>query len=179
MAKRKLSPEEKLKNFSLFRYHKMEQLKSGKISHFEFSDFTYNYFYQHKQKHEAKANDIYSIVFNYYYWTTQIERRATKERKLMDMKLGSPQTFLKLTEMFKKRRDQMVRRIIDRLDHEIEEAYIVFGTTVELKFKGLPFTFYCQKSSLEKSDFEVLKIKKSKNPVYLPLINIYLQISSI
>ena len=179
MAKKRLNPEEKLKKFSLFRYHKLEELKAGKITPFDFSDFTYNYFYQHKQKHEAKANDVYSVVFNYYYWLTQIERRAMKERKLISMNLGSEETFHKLSEMFIKRRDQMVRRLLDRLNYDIEEAYLVFGTTVELKIKGLPFTFYCKKNNLEKSDIEVIKIKKSENPAYQPLLDISLKISSI
>lgn len=168
----KISSKEKLEKFSIFRQHQMELLKSGKISLFDFSDATFHYFYQNRQRNKPKANDVHSIVFNYFYWLTQIERRAAKERRLIAYDLGSVDTFFELSDVFIKRRDQMVRRLFDRLNYKLEDAYLVFGTTIEVKIKGLPFLFYCQKDSLSRSDIEVQKLGPSENPEYIPLLDI-------
>lgn len=162
-----------------FRSDKLQQLNQHKISLYDFSDFTFNYFYQHKIKHEAKAHDENAIIFNYFYWITQIERRSAKERKLIALNLGSHERFYQNIEMFQKRRDQMVRRLIEKLNLEVEEIYLIFGNTLEITFKDIPYVFHCQKSSLDRLDLNISQIKKSKIGIYLPLINIKLEIPSI
>ena len=179
MARERLSSKENLDNFMNFRNEKLIRLHEGKISHKDFSDATFNYFYQNKLKQSAKAHDVDAIIFNYFYWITQIERRAIKERVFIEKDLGSIENFYKITEMFVRRRDQMVRRLIEKLNLEVHDSYLVFGTTIEIIFKDLPYLFHCQKETLDKINLETTKIKKSKLEAYIPLLDIHKKITNI
>lgn len=144
----------------------------GKVSMESFANRSYFYFKQLRLRHVKKAHDLESIVFNYLYWTANIERRVYLERELIKLESGSAERLNEIISNYIKRRNQMVRRILYEFDEfiEIESMKIVYEDLVELKFKQFKIPFYCNKEALDKIKINVTKIENSRFEEYLPFI---------
>lgn len=168
----KLTKEQRAKNFLIFRSEKLDMLQAKKISHNDFSELMYGYIHNKKVKNIIKPNDPFSIIFNYYFWMTHIERKCMKERSLLKYDLGSLEEYYRVSEVFRDRRDFMVRRMLERLNYTVKDVYLVEDTLAEVVFNEIPnTTFFCSIKSLKKSQIEIFKIKSSKIDFYLPLIS--------
>lgn len=175
MAKKRSLPEENYQQILAFRQDLFNRMLGGKASAEDVANGSFQYLLQHKIRPIAKAHDLYSVLLNYYYWLIMIERKLAVERRLIQAGVGSESKFRELTEVYVKRRDQMVRRIVWELRTKVVEAYIVFGDTVELVLESGD-VLYSTKESLDKVKFEVNHMGKSKIPYYLPLLDISIKI---
>lgn len=171
MAKKRNLPEENYQKILNFRQDLFEKMKSGKASGEDFANGCFQFLIQNKIRPVAKAHDFYGILVNYYYWLIQIERKLAIEKRLMDYGVGSELRFRELTDVYAKRRDQMVRRLVWELKVPVKEAYIVFRDTVELVLESGE-VLYSSKESLDKVKFTVEQMGKSKISYYLPILEI-------
>jgi hypothetical protein len=171
MSKKRNLPEENYKKLLAFRNDLFENVLSGKASSEDFANGCFQFLIQNKIRPVAKAHDLHSVLINYYYWLIQIERRLANERRLIEYGVGSEMKFRELTEVYCKRRDQMVRRLVWELKLPVKEAYIVFRDTVEVILASGEI-LYSSKESLDKVKFEVEQMGKSKIPMYLPILEI-------
>lgn len=154
-----------------FRADLFSKLLSKKITIEEFANASYMFLLQNKIRPVAKAHDHYAVLCNYYYWLILIERRAATERRLMSQGLGSEQTFRELTDVYAKRRDQMVRRLLWELNLPFKKAYVVFRDVVEIEMESGEI-LYSTNDSLEKIKINISNIGLSKMPYYLPILDI-------
>lgn len=144
----------------------------GKVSPESFANRSYFYFKQLRLRHVKKAHDLESVVFNYLYWTANIERRIFLERELVKLESGSEDRLNAIISNYLKRRNQMVRRMLYEFEDllEIESIKIVFEDLVELKFKQFLIPFYCNKDALDRIKINVTKIENTAYELYLPFI---------
>jgi hypothetical protein len=147
-------------------------LKSNRITYHDVSAFSFQYLGQHKIRHTAKCHDFSGIYQNYLYWTIQIERKVSLERLLVKYSVGDIPRLLKHLELYTQRRDQMVKRLLIDCDLIINDMSIVFENTVELTCSN-GLTLYCSKDYLEKMKICATKFRVSKNPIYLPFLDIF------
>jgi hypothetical protein len=152
-----------------FRKDLFLKLKEKKITYEDIANSSFHYLLQFKIKPLAKAHDIDSVLLNYFYWQIQVERRIAVERQLRDNGLGSEDTYRKNVDIYIKRRDQMVRRLIWELEVEIESIGLIFDNIVEIKIKP-GIIIYSSRESLEKIRLSCNQFKKSLQREYLPLI---------
>lgn len=171
MSKKTNIPEANYLKLTSFRKDLFARMLAGKATAEEFANGSFQFLIQNKIRPIAKAHDLHSVLINYYYWLIMIERKLAMEKRLIDLGVGSETKFRELTDVYVKRRDQMVRRIVWELRTPIKEAYIVFGDTVELILDSGEIV-YSTKESLDKVKFEVNNLGKSKNPYYLPILEI-------
>lgn len=162
---------EKLNLILKYRQDLFTQLLAKKINSEDFANSFFQFLLQKKIKPVAKAHDLHSLLLNYYYWLSQIERKVAIERRLIEWNAGSVEKLFDLIEVYSKRRDQMVRRLIWELDLPIKKFYLVFGDTAELQLEDGQL-LYSSKESLEKVKINVDKMENSLLPYYLPLIDI-------
>lgn len=171
MQKKHSKALEDLEKIRLHRLDLFQKLLSKKLTSEEFAHSCFQFILQHKIRPVAKAHDMESIILNYYYWLILIERKVAIERRLIELGVGSVEKAAELTEIYIRRRDQMVRRLIWEHNQEIKDAYVIFGDTIELVTPEGEF-FYSSKESLDKIKFFVEKIGISKISYYLPIMNI-------
>lgn len=171
MTKKRNLPEENYRKIVEFRQELFSRMLSGKANEEDFANASFQYLIQNKIRPVAKAHDLYSVLTNYYYWLIMIERKLAMEKRLIDYGVGSESKFRELTDVYVKRRDQMVRRVVWELRVPIKEAVIVFGDTVELVLESGDI-LYSSKESLDKVKFEVNQLGRSKIPYYLPILEI-------
>lgn len=154
-----------------FRSSKLRQLFDQRVSVSDFIHGSFNFLKQNKLKPIVKAHKRNDVLFNYMYWTIQIERRVEIERELIEYELGNVQLLLQASEVYAKRRDQMVRRLLWELEEEIKECYIIFDNIVEIVLKD-GIILHCSKDCLYKVRVAVSQINESKIPYYLPAIKL-------
>lgn len=170
MSKKDKKTEEKLELIRAHRREQFEKLLQGKSNIEEFANSCFMFLIQNKVKPTPKAHDKSSIILNYYYWLIQIERKVAIERQLIKLQVGSWEHFQRLSEVYVKRRDQMVRRLVWELNLKPEDAYLVFDDTIEVIMDSE--VFYSTKESLDKVKLRIDKIKKSALPFYMPILNL-------
>lgn len=143
-----------------------------RIQSVEFGYRTYFFFKQHHYKFIKKAHDINSVIFNYYFWTSCIERRTTVERQLEKYQVASEERLAQICFMYIRRRNQMVRRLLYEFDDQItvEYMHIVHGDLVEIKLKEFDHPIYCNKEVVDRLKMTEIPIKKSVHPYYLPFL---------
>jgi hypothetical protein len=171
MSKKRSQPEENYRKLLAHRQELFRNMAVGKASGEDFANSSFQFLLQNKIRPVAKAHDLYSVLLNYYYWLIQIERKLAVEKRLIEYGVGSVLKFRELTEVYLKRRDQMIRRIIWELKVPVKSAYIVFGDTVEIELERGDI-LYSSQESLGKVKFDVETLGKSKNPRYLPILEI-------
>lgn len=154
-----------------FRQEQFTKLLSKKSNEEDFANACFQYMIQNKIRPIAKAHDKYSILLNYYYWTILIERKVSIERRLIELDLGSETKFRELTDVYVKRRDQMVRRLVWELKEPVKNSYIVFNQTIEILLESGDI-IYSSKESLDKVKIFIDLMGKSKIPYYLPILDI-------
>lgn len=170
MKKNDKKAQEKLDRIKNYRKDLFDKLLQGKMNIEEFANASFMFLIQNKIKPIAKAHDKSSILLNYYYWIIQIERKVAVERQLIKLEVGSWGHFQRLADVYLRRRDQMVRRLIWELEENVEDAYMVFDDTIEILMG--PDVLYSSKESLDKVKIKVQKIKKSTQPYYMPILNL-------
>ena len=131
---------------------------------------TYMFIQQYKIQYVKKAYAVDDIVLNYFYWQAHIERRVAVERVLTDLEVHSIDRLNHVLFLYKRRRDQMVRRMFIEGNLEAEEMKLIGDDLVEIKFKGIDFPVFSSRSSLKKIKINVKFIKNTGNPCYLPFI---------
>lgn len=162
---------QKLEELRAYRKDLFSKLLSKKLSLEDFANFGFMFLQQQKIKPIAKAHDPASVILNYYYWLIQIERKVAVERQLIKLGVGSWEKFQALAEVYIKRRDQMVRRLIWELEVPVKETYLVFEDTIEIMLEsGEPL--FSSKESLNKIKVRVAKIQGSSIPYYMPILNL-------
>ena len=171
MTKKRSIPEENYQKIVDFREELFNRMLAGKATAEDFANGSFQFILQNKIRPTAKAHDLFSVLTNYYYWLILIERKLAMERRLIEYGVGSESKFRELTDVYVKRRDQMVRRIVWELRIPVKEAYIVFGETVELVLDSGDI-LYSSKESLDKVKFEVNEMGRSKIPHYLSILEI-------
>ena len=171
MTKKRSIPEENYQKIVDFRQELFNRMNAGKATAEDFANGSFQFILQNKIRPTAKAHDLFSVLTNYYYWLILIERKLAMEKRLIEYGVGSESKFRELTDVYVKRRDQMVRRIVWELRVKVKEAYIVFGDTVELVLESGDI-LYSSKESLDKVKFEVNEMGRSKIPYYLPILEI-------
>src|SRR5690606_1065297 len=112
MTKKRNLPEENYHKLLAFRQDLFNNMLSGKVSAEDFANGCFQFLIQNKIRPIAKAHDLHSVLINYYYWLIQIERKLAVEKQLIAYGFGSETKFRELTEVYAKRRDQMVRRLV-------------------------------------------------------------------
>lgn len=171
MNKKRSQPEENYRKLVAHRHELFRNMLAGKATGEDFANSSFQFLIQNKIRPVAKAHDLYSILVNYYYWLIQIERKLAVEKRLIEYGVGSVLKFRELTEVYLKRRDQMVRRIVWELKEPVQSAYIVFGDTVEIVLESGDI-LYSSQESLGKVKFNVESMGKSKIPRYLHILEI-------
>ena len=171
MSKKRNLPEENYRKIQAHRRDLFRNMESGKATGEDFANSSFQFLLQNKIRPIAKAHDLYSVLVNYYYWLIQIERKLAIEKRLMEYGVGSVLKFRELTEVYTKRRDQMVRRLVWELKIPVKSAYIVFGDTVEILLENGE-VLYSSQESLGKVKFNVESLGKSLLPRYLPILEI-------
>ena len=162
---------QKLEEIRAYRRDLFDKLLAKKLTVEDFANSGFMFLQQNKIKPIAKAHDVASVLLNYYYWAMQIERKVAVERQLIKLGVGSWEKFQQLAEVYIKRRDQMVRRLIWELNHPVKDSYMVFDDTIELILESGECVF-STKESLDKIKFKVSKIKQSSIPYYMPILNL-------
>ena len=153
-----------------------EQLLKGKISPINYSYRTYFYFRQQRLKFVKKAHDINSIIFNYIFWLSRVERRVMVERELyeIDPAISSMERLEEINFFFNRRRNQMVRRLLVEFEDEIEilSAKIVHQDSVELKLwiKEKELIFYANKEVFDRLKIPVENLSLGERKFYLPFL---------
>lgn len=137
----------------------------------DFIHGSFNFLRQYRYKPIVKAHSKEAVLFNYFYWMIQIERKVFMERELIKINLGSEDLLNKVLFMYVKRRDQMVRRLIWELNIKVKESYLVFNDTVEIILEDGNI-IYSSQENLEKINVSVSDISPSKNPYYVHLLKI-------
>lgn len=155
-----------------FRENLFSRLKSKSINYYEVVAFSYQFIGQNKIRHIAKSHDFSSLYQNYLYWTILIERKIALERQLIKLNVGSLDILEQHLQVYIQRRDQMVKRLILDCNIEIIDKILVFDNIVELECKNGIF-LYCSKEVLDKLKVSNIKIRNSKQPFYIPFINIF------
>lgn len=156
-----------------FRVALFREYRTGKIPAATFANRTYNHFSQYRMKFVKKAHDMASVIFNYLYWTSQIERRIYIERELASYGCADENQLEQLLSLFIKRRNQMFRRLLYEFSDQvtIEQAHIVVEDIVEIKLKEFDQPFYCNREVLDRLRINILRIGPSLQPYYLPFIS--------
>ena len=162
----------------LLEYRAMldEQLLKNKISPINYAYRTYFYFRQNRLKFIKKAHDINSIIFNYIFWLSRIERRVMVERELyeIDPGISSMERLDEINFFFNRRRNQMVRRLLVEFEDEIEILYVklVHQDSVELKvaIQDREMIFYANKEVFDRLKIPVDSLSKSEKLFYLPFL---------
>lgn len=176
---------DKLKEILDFRSQLFKDYRTGKISASTFANRSFNHFTQYKFKFVKKAHDLPSVVFNYLYWTSKIERRIYVERELAQYGCSDENQLAQLLSLFVKRRNQMFRRLLYEFGKddvspedqekgnyiEVESAFIVIEDLVEVKLKGYDHIFYCNKEVLDRLKIKILQYGQSSQSYYLPFIH--------
>jgi hypothetical protein len=155
-----------------FRSELFTQFTTKRIQHVEFGYRTYFFFKQHHYKFIKKAHDVNSVLFNYYYWTSCIERRTTVERQLEKYQVASEERLAQICLTYVRRRNQMVRRLLYEFSELINIEYmsVVHGDLVEVKIKEFEHPIYCNKEVVDRLKISKILIKKSIQPYYLPFL---------
>lgn len=147
------------------------KVKSGKMTLEDFVYTSFNYIRQQRYKPLVKAHDVESILYNYLYWTIQIEKKIQMERELIQLNLGSEEILNQVLVMYIKRRDQMVRRLIWEKKQPFKAMYLVFNDTVEILMDNGD-VIYSSQENLDKINMPAKDIQKSKDLAYLSLIKL-------
>lgn len=171
MTKRRNQPEENYYKILAFRQDLFKNMLSGKASSEDFANASFQFLIQNKIRPIAKAHDLYSVLVNYYYWLIQIERKLAVEKRLIQYGVGSELKFRELTEVYAKRRDQMVRRLVWELQQPVKSACIVFRDVVEIVLESGE-VLYSSQESLSKVKIQVEDLGRSQIPYYLPILEI-------
>lgn len=165
-----------LLNLIAFRNELDINLIKGKISPINYAYRTYFFIRQNRLKFVKKAHDLESVVFNYLFWLSRIERRVMIERELFSINpsIASADKLDEINFFFNRRKNQMVRRLLVEFEDQIkiEKAQIIFQDVVELivNFGEYTIPLYVNKDILDRLKIEVQPINKSVKDFYLPFI---------
>lgn len=151
------------------REESWKRVLEGKLKVEDFIFASFNFLVQFRYKPVVKSHDRESILYNYIYWTIQIERKIMIEKKLVEYEVASQESLNKVLEMHIKRRDQMVRRLLWERKEPVAEMYLIFEDTVEIVLKTGEI-LYSTLESLNKIRIDVKEQKKSKQAYYSSLL---------
>lgn len=146
-----------------------QKVVENKLTLEDFVYASFNYLKQQRYKPIVKAHDRESIMFNYIFWTIQIERKILMEKELISMNLGNSDLLNNVLFIYSKRRDQMVRRILWERNEKVKDIYLIFSDTVEIILETGEI-LYSSQENLEKIKLEVKDIRRSKIPQYSQLL---------
>lgn len=166
-----MTPIEMYQDLKRLRDESWRKVLDQKLSLEDFVYTSFNFLRQQRYKPLVKAHDRESIMYNYFYWMVQIERKILMEKELIKMDLGSEDLLNKVLFMHIKRRDQMVRRILWERNEKIKDHYLIFDDTVEIVMESGEI-LYSSQENLEKIKIKVSDIKKSQNPEYTILLKL-------
>lgn len=166
-----MTPKELYNDLKKIRDEAWQKVSDNKLSLEDFVYTSFNFLRQQRYKPLVKAHDRESIMYNYIYWSIQIERKILMEKELIKLSLGSEDLLNKVLFMHTKRRDQMVRRILWERGEKVKDHYLVFKDTVEIVLESGE-VLYSSQENLEKIKIKVEDIKRSKNPVYIQLLKL-------
>lgn len=159
---------EKLRNF---RSQTWQKVLDGKLSLEDFVFGSFNFLKQYRFQPNPKAHEKEEILFNYMYWHIALERKVMIENELIKYNMGNDSLFLKVADLYIKRRDQMVRRYILDNHDKIKLGLIFDDSLVELHMESGAI-FYCSKDTSDKLKISLISNKKSKNQYYLNLLRL-------
>jgi len=166
-----MTTKELYHNLKKIRDEAWQKVSENKLSLEDFVYISFSFLHQQRYKPLVKAHDRESIMYNYIYWSIQIERKILMEKELIKLSLGSEDLLNRVLFMSTKRRDQMVRRILWDRGEKIKDYYLVFKDTVEIVLESGE-VLYSSQENLEKIKIKVEDIKRSKNPVYIQLLKL-------
>jgi hypothetical protein len=152
-------------NYNLFLKNKVDPI--------EFGYKTYFFIRQTRMKPEKKPHDLNSIVFNYLYWMSNIERNITAERVLAKYNVDSIDKLNEINLKYSRRTNQMLRRILYECSEEItiESIKLIVNDLVEIKLKEFTFPFYAKRETLERIKVEIPEnYEESLYKKYLPYV---------
>ena len=161
----------KVLNFKIEQYN---LFLKNKVHPVDFGYKTYFFLRQNRLKAEKKPHDLKSIVYNYFYWLSRIERNITAERELAKYGVESVDKLNEINFKYIRRTDQMVRRILYECSDQvkIESIKLIIHNIVEIKFREFDFPFYVSKEVLERIKVVVPEnYSKSDYVKYLPYIS--------
>lgn len=168
--------KETISDLISFRNELDANLLKRKISAINYSYRTYFYIRQNRLKFIKKAHDVYSVLFNYLFWLSRIERRVMIERELhlISPSIASSDKLEEINFFFNRRKNQMARRLFVEFEDiiKIHKAQLIFQDVVELTISIDEFelSLYVNKEVLDRLKIEVLPLNKSSRDFYLPFI---------
>tara|TARA_Y100000034_G_C6901375_1_gene416998 strand:- start:282 stop:824 length:543 start_codon:yes stop_codon:yes gene_type:complete len=169
----KNSIKEHQKEFLEVESKALNRLKRKDISYEDYVDLRFAYYNQYKLRSIAKAKEFDSLIYNYFFFLVQAERRIANEVRLFQRDLGSIDLLKRNLEKFNVRKDKMVRKLILENLIEIKEAKIIYKDIIELVVIGedsKKYILHCSKEMLDKINFTDYTFGTSKSFERAPYI---------
>ena len=164
MAKSKITSQE----FYEFRTQKVQAFEEGKIKSDELANSTYGFILKNHIKATVKPKNREQLLLNILYQITYIERKIVCETELIKFRFGTEESLKEVLKIYLKRRDKMVRKLLE--SEKPKTAYALDSHTIEFE---LADGMLLQSS---RAVFEELKLswQENQSPKFQKYIQIFI-----